>query len=340
MPFNQILGQEQPRLILQKSLKTGSVAHAYLFYGPESTGKKLTAVELAKALNCQTCGPEDSCGTCPSCDKIQRGIHPDFFLLEPVKNTPTAREAIIKIEAVRELQKKLSYLPYEGKTKVAIINDAEKMNPQAANSFLKTLEEPPSHTVVILIASNPHRLLPTIVSRCQGIRFYSLPISIVKQIMIRQLDAEKTDMGPDEIALRAIRSMGQVSRAMEEDLLLAGEHRQELLELIDQVAFDRMDLVFNWAKNQARKGSGSPQATLDELLNLLRDLAILKAQSAPTTLINQDLIEALKTAASKKNLRTFLRMFDTVHQTKFALTANANTQLSLESMLIKFCETA
>ncbi len=339
MPFNRILGQDQPKRIIQKALKTGSVPHAYLFYGPESTGKKLTAIETAKALNCGVSGPEDNCGACPSCDKIERRIHPDFFLLEPVKDPPTAREASIKIESIRELQKKLAYLPYEGKTKVAIINDIEKMNPQAANSFLKTLEEPPSSTVIILIAANPYRLLPTLVSRCQGIRFQPLSAGSVKKIMLGQIESESMDMDPGEIELRAIRSMGQISRALEEDLLKAGEQRDELLELIGNASFDRMDMIFKWAKAQAR-GSDNLQGVLDELLNLLRDLAILKNQPGSEGIINRDLLQKMKSLVEKKSLPGLLKMFDSVHRTKLALSANANVQLSLENMLIQFCEAA
>ena len=183
MSFEFILGQDRPKQVLKKVLRNGHVPNAYLFYGPESIGKKFTAIEVAKALNCEISGPEDGCDQCPACQKIDRRTHPDFFLLEPEKSSPTARESILKIDAIRELQKKLVYLPYEGQTKVVIIDNAECMNPQAANSFLKTLEEPQSQTLIILIASNPYQLLPTIVSRCQGIRFYPLPAEAVRKII-------------------------------------------------------------------------------------------------------------------------------------------------------------
>ena len=117
MSFKSVLGQSQPKKILTNALQNSSVAHAYLFYGQESIGKKKLAIALAKALNCTKKDSYDACDECESCLKIERRIHPDFFYLEPVKSTPTSREAVIKIEEIRELQKKLAYLPYEGKLK-------------------------------------------------------------------------------------------------------------------------------------------------------------------------------------------------------------------------------
>ena len=140
MAFNQIFGQEKPKQIIKNAIQSSSLSHAYLFNGQESIGKKKVAIELAKALNCIYSIKGDPCDKCSSCQKIESRIHPDFFFIEPFKNTPASREAVIKIEAIRELQRKLAYHPYEGKVKIAIIDDAERMNLQAANSFLKTLE--------------------------------------------------------------------------------------------------------------------------------------------------------------------------------------------------------
>ena len=212
MSFQRILGQDQPKRIIQNALANNSVSHAYLFYGPESIGKKLTAVEFAKALNCEVSGPKDNCGDCPACRKIDQGIHPDFFLLEPQKSSPTGRNASIKVEEIRELQKKLAYLPYEAKTKVAIIDGAETMNPQAANTLLKTLEEPPASTILILIASNPYQLLPTLVSRCQGVKFHLLSTGAVRRILRQSAPSETEGFSEKELDLRTLRSMGRISR--------------------------------------------------------------------------------------------------------------------------------
>lgn len=337
MSFEKILGQKQAVQILTRALKNRAAAHAYLFYGQKSVGKKLTAITFAKALNCETAGPGDCCDDCPACRKIDQGIHPDFFLIEPSKDSASAREGVIKVDAIRDLQRKMAFLPYEGKTKTAIIDSAETMNPQAASSFLKTLEEPPSSTVIILVADNPYRLLPTIISRCQGVSFNPLPISAVRQILGKKVAGGEID--PDELELRAARSRGQVSRALEDDAVEEAQHREELAQLLDNVSFDRMDLIFKWSKSCSANAGRIPMI-LDEMAGLLRDMAFLKSGHKPENVINHDLVRQLKPMADRKTLSSILTMHDCVHETKFALQGNANKQLSLENMLLNFCDAA
>mgnify|MGYP001291133456 FL=1 len=339
MSFDNILGQDRPKQTLDKALRSGRIPNAYLFYGQESVGKKFTAIEVSKALNCKTLGPADSCDQCLSCLKIGKRIHPDLFILEPKKSSPASREAILKIDEIRELQKKLLYLPYEGNTKVAIINNAECMNPQAANSFLKTLEEPPTKTLIILIASNPYQLLPTVVSRCQGIRFYPLPSEAIKTIISHHLKSEAGESQPEEIELRSRRSMGQVAYALEEDLLETSQDREELIRLVSIVSFKRMDQVFLWTKTKAKQ-TERIQLILDELTRILRDAALIKIDPEARGVINKDLTEQLKILALQKTMPALLAMCEIVQNTKVAIKSNANSQLALENMLIDFCEAA
>ena len=340
MSFDNILGQNRPKQTLDKALRSGRVPNSYLFYGQESVGKKFTAIEVCKALNCETLSPVDSCDKCPPCLKIEKRIHPDLFILEPTKISPATRRATIRIEEVRELQRKLAYLPHEGNTKVAIINNAECMTPNAANSFLKTLEEPPSKTLIILIASNPHQLLPTVVSRCQGIRFYLLPNEAIKKIICRHLETETGESQPEEIELRSRRSMGQVAHALEEDLLKTSQEREELIRLISIVSFKRMDQVFLWTKTKAKQQTEHIQLILDELTRILRDTALIKIDPETRGIINKDLTEKLKILALQKSIPALLTMCEIVQNTKVAIKSNANSQLALENMLIDFCEAA
>jgi DNA polymerase III subunit delta' len=339
MSFQRILGQDQPKRIIQSALQNHNVSHAYLFYGQESTGKKLTAIEFAKALNCEVSGPQDNCDHCSSCRKIEQRIHPDFFLLEPGKSSPSGRDALIKVEEIRELQKKLAYLPYEGKTKVAIIDGAELLNPQAANTFLKTLEEPPSATVLILITPNPYRLLPTIVSRCQGVKFHPLTSEEVKQVLQKNSTSETGSLEDEELELRALRSMGQIKKALEEDIATTHNYREEALNLLEKVSFKRMDVVFKWTRLWAKQPA-EIQSLLDEMLSLVRDLAVLKNRGPNTRILNQDILDRLQPLAAQKTVGALTTMFDSVLKTKTALTGNANLQLSLDHMLIEFCEAA
>jgi DNA polymerase-3 subunit delta' len=337
MSFTNVLGQSQAKHILSQALSQSRLSHAYLFYGPESIGKKLLAVEFAKALNCLSSDePDDACGTCDSCRKIDDHIHPDFFLVEPTKSTPTAREAAIKIDTIRELQKKLGFLPYQGKAKVAIIDQVEKMNPQACNAFLKTLEEPPSSTILILITSNIYQLLPTLISRCQGIKLNPLSPEAIREILETQ-DEEKLD--PAEVDLRVGRSKGQVARALSNEATQTSSYRMEMIDLIGQVSFKRMDLLFQWSKVMAKGGESLPKI-LEEMLGLLRDLTFIKSGGSPDQLFNRDLMAQMEPVARKKSLSHLLKMTEAVNQTQYALSGNANTQLALETMLLDFCEAA
>ena len=339
MSFKSILGQSQPKKILTNALQNSSVAHAYLFYGQESVGKKKLAIALAKALNCHETDSHGACDVCESCLKIERRIHPDFFYLEPVKSTPTAREAVIKIEAIRELQKKLAYLPYEGKTKVVVVDSAELMNLQAANSFLKTLEEPPSSTVLILISSNPHRLLPTLISRCQGIQFHRLSSSDIREIIQFQLQETGESMTESELEFHTQRSQGSVNQALVENYAEMEQLRKQLLEVLENVSFDRMDIVFGFAKAWARQTEQLP-SVLNEFLSLIRDLALYRSGCSESDIQNRSLSATMIPVAETQSLKTWLDRFTAVRNTQTALSGNANAQLFLENMLIEFCEVA
>ena len=338
MSFKSILGQSQPKKILTNALQNSSIAHAYLFYGQESIGKKKLAIALAKALNCKGPDPLDACDECESCLKIERGVHPDFFFIEPT-STPKSRELAIRIETVRDLQKKLAYLPYEGKTKVVVIDSADLLNHQAANSFLKTLEEPPSSTVLILISSNPHRLLPTLLSRCQGIPFHRLSSSDIRKIIQSKLQEAGESLTESELDFHAQRSQGSVDRALAENFTEMEVLREELLEVLEKVSFDRMDIVFAFAKTWARQKE-QLQPVLNEFLGLIRDLALYRSGCGQSDIQNRNLSATMILVAQTRSLKAWLDRFTAVRNTQIALSGNANAQLFLENMLIEFCEAA
>jgi DNA polymerase-3 subunit delta' len=163
MGFRDIPGQERAKALLQQALRLGRIAHAYLFAGPEGSGRHETAVAFAQAVLCER-GGDDACGACLSCRKISHGNHPDLHWIKP-------DGASVKIEQIRELQRELSYRTAGAGYKVYIIEAAETMTVQASNSLLKFLEEPPSPVVAILIAPGAGAVLPTIRSRTQLVPF-------------------------------------------------------------------------------------------------------------------------------------------------------------------------
>ena len=182
LSFSAVLGQEKAKKILDRSLSSGRIAHAYLFRGPDGVGKQLCAGIVAARINCTQKGQEDqaACGRCHSCRKYLSGSHPDITLISPEGGT-------IKIDRVRELCRSLSYPPYESLTRVVVIEDVHTMRPEAANSLLKTLEEPPENNLLILTAGAGTEVLATIVSRCQTVPFYGLSTEQAQDIVISRM---------------------------------------------------------------------------------------------------------------------------------------------------------
>ncbi|MBA4393754.1 MAG: DNA polymerase III subunit delta', partial [Desulfobacca sp.] len=203
MSFQLIQGQDRAIQNLKQSLQRDKVHHAYLFYGPEGVGKKITALELAKALNCDQPGPEGGCDQCPSCRKIDKQIHPDFLHIKPDR-------ANIRIEQIRNLSQQLSYAPALGRSRLCLLDMASDLNEPAANAFLKTLEEPPPGTLFVLLVRDPGELLPTLVSRCVSIGFNPLPLALIAE----KLMAEK-GLAREEAQALSLVSGGSLGRAFE-----------------------------------------------------------------------------------------------------------------------------
>ncbi len=172
-------GQRQAKKLLGRALSGGRLAHSYLFRGPEGVGKQLFARGLASAVNCKAADGLQACGACSSCKKHNGGSHPDFLIVSPEKGT-------IKINQIRDFIKKLSFAPYEAETRMVLIEDVHTMRQEAANSLLKTLEEPPDNNLLILTADSTGDVLQTIISRCQVIPFYGLTLEETTEILLQE----------------------------------------------------------------------------------------------------------------------------------------------------------
>ena len=219
--FAHLLGQEKAKILLGRSLVTGRTPHAYLFRGPEGVGKQLFARVLAATLNCRQRIAGTACGSCTSCRKFRSGNHPDFVVIRPEQGS-------IKIDRIRELIKSLSYPPYESATRVVLLEDIHTMRREAANSLLKTLEEPPENNLLILTVASSKTILSTIASRCQTVPFFPLSRKDTVKILLEQGMEEKTAM------LLARLSEGSPGRA----LLFRQTEMVETLEKVITVVVD------------------------------------------------------------------------------------------------------
>lgn len=286
MSFKDVIGQEKAIDLLRNSIRTRRTASSFLFHGLSGIGKRLTAVNFAKALNCFT-ESGDACDHCPSCKKIDSESHPDIILVEPVKGKveglrPGEKEKDkkgnreIKIDQIRILREKLALAAFEARCKVAIIDEAELINEEAANAFLKTLEEPPSNTVIILISTSPEKLPDTVRSRCISIGFKPLGEKETETILGKKY--QERDL------LRALvrLSMGRPGLVLEEDI--TGLRKDFLSALLAMAGNGRA----TWEdKDDIRN-------FLDTCGLFLRDMLVYKITGDEELLVNSDMSRTIK----------------------------------------------
>jgi DNA polymerase III delta' subunit len=222
MSFTHIRDQHVPIRFLRNMLERGRIPNGLLFMGPAGVGKRLTAIEFAKAVNCKN-GDYDACDSCLACRKIAHGNFPDLINVAPIK-----KSRIIEVDTITSINEMASLRPFESNWRIFIIHDAERMRGPAQNHFLKTLEEPAGNSVFILVTEYPNLLLPTIRSRCQRVRFGALRPETVADILVAQ-----RDLPPDHAAALAAVAQGQVSRALD---FVDSDKRDAVLDVVQRLA--------------------------------------------------------------------------------------------------------
>jgi DNA polymerase-3 subunit delta' len=327
MSFKDILGHQRPIALLQRAIKNEKVVNSYLFLGNEGIGKKYVALQFAKSLNCLggTAEGGDACDHCPSCKKIDHALHPDVLVIEPDGQ-------YIKVDQVRQMQRELAYKPYEGRHRVCILTAADRMAPHIPNTLLKTLEEPPLHTVIILLANSSRFILPTILSRCQAIRFNPLPIPLLSKWLM-----EGKGFNEAEAHLLASLSEGSPGKALEIQEEIHHIPREELLK--DWIGLKSLSIEKMWSWVESLPSQRENLLLMLEVAKtLLRDLVVVKTMKKEPTLIHSDLLPVMKAMAVRWNLSSLLRRMEILHQTTLAIGANANTNLALEAMMLSWVE--
>ena len=233
MSLTRIRDQETALRSLRGFLERDRIPPGLLFWGPEGVGKRLTALEFAKAVNCLS-GLKDACDTCVSCRKIAHGTHPDVRLIVPARKL-----RIIPVSVVEEMIDIVMFRPYEGRFRVFLFEDADRINVQAQNKLLKTLEEPPTPALFIFITSQPRQVLPTIRSRCQGVRFGLLSPNTVADIMEREARVDRAEA----VTLAAL-AHGQAGPALE---MARSRRRGVVLDLLTRLEAGEDPLLVNEA---------------------------------------------------------------------------------------------
>ena len=311
MSFKNIKGQDSAVDILRGSISNERVGHAYIFLGPNGVGKRLAAVNFAKALNCIAPKENEPCDECISCKKIDGSNHPDVSFIRPEEDASS-----IKIDAVRGIIKDVNLKPYEGKKKVYIIERADSMKHEAANALLKTLEAPVSDSVMILLTQNLKALFPTIVSRSQVVRFFPLSVDEVRNILIRDhsIDADKA------LVLSHL-SSGRLGEALEYRTKGIFEKRERIIDaLLKRSLFD-IDIE-KISRDEIR-------IYLDIMLSWYRDILAAKTGAPADMLINTDKKESIKREAASLAMDHIYSVMDQIMLTGLYLDQNANMKLAM-----------
>ena len=328
MGFPQIIGHEPQKEFLRNSVRKNRISHAYLFSGPEGVGKKLVAIGFAKLINCSEDGAKNLDCECTSCVKTEKGLNPDVSVFG------YPGEKTIKVDHVRQDIERLIHLaPYENPYKVFIIDGAQRMNFNAQNAFLKTLEEPPPNSVIILITTLADLLMPTIRSRCQSVVFQPLETAQVREFM------ENEKPGDDDTELVSRISGGSISRALgtDEDYLRKRTEYIACLMAVDSkkplTLFDSVEKI----QKDIKGGGPEELKTLFDILSAwLRDSVILKTSGKKEEIVNTDLIERLREYSEKRNVSELLDKFAAIEETMARISENnANVEISLENLLLR-----
>lgn len=294
--FENILGNDKIKEALKNIIINKNASHSYMFIGVEGIGKKLIATEFSKRLLCNS--EKIDCNSCKSCIEFDSKNHPDFLIIEPDGN-------LIKIEQIRNMQKKIQEKPIISKRKIYIINDADKMTKEAQNCLLKTLEEPPEYISIILIGNNESSFLPTIKSRCMIIHFEPLKNAEIKKYLQTEFGTDSINIQDDMLDI----FQGSIGKAIK--LKDRGEEYQSYNKMIQNL--DKIDII--------------------ELLNLAEPLYKAKEEI-------YEILEYINVLLLKKAKLNYLytNCINIVENTKKRLKQNSNYDMCIDNMLFNMWE--
>jgi len=316
--------------LLEKSLLQARLSHAYLFTGPPRIGKTTLALNLAQALNCT--GEDRPCGECLSCYKISQGVHPDVRIVDLAYQKGLLEEREVStalgVDTIRSIQSDAALMPFEGRWKVFIIPQAEDMTPGAANSLLKTLEEPPPHVVLLLTALHTDILFPTIVSRCQVFNLRPLSIDLIRQALERRwgLEGERAHL----IAALSAGRIGWAVEAAQNEALVKerNERLDELLFLPGARRLERLSFAQRWGSQPERA-----KEILTLWLGWWRDLLLAKEGCLDKT-ENIERRNSLVEEAQKHELGEIKQFIFSIRKALQQLESNVNPRLALEVLML------
>ena len=325
--FAEIIGQDIIVSHLQNALRTGEVSHAYILNGAKGSGRHMIARSFSAALFCEdpqtVDGRVEACGQCMSCLRTASGSNPD--LIFPTRE----KENSIGVGDIRKMRADVQVKPYSSSRKIYILEDAEKMTPAAQNALLKTLEEPPSYAVIILLADGTSAFLPTIMSRCVTLPLRPVPEKAVEKCLIERFGADE-----NRARLCARFSGGSIGRAAQ---LLENEKfaalRQKTIAFMREIDNKDAAEIAVFARETA--ADNETQDMIDFVLTWNRDLMVCRSTKSTENLIFTDEVQYIIKAASALSWSSLQSISEAVFRARRRLFSNVNAELTLQMMLLE-----
>lgn len=325
--FDQVIGHGEIIEHLQNAILMDKVSHSYIFAGEPGAGKKLLAALFAMTLQCQEHG-KDPCLKCSSCKRAMGKNHPDIIYIHHEK--PNS----ISVDEIRDqLVNDVEIKPYQGPYKIYVVQDAERMTPQAQNALLKTIEEPPAYAVVLLLTSNAEELLPTIKSRCVTLHLKALSDDLVKEYLMESLHV------PDyQAEIDASFAQGNIGKAQE---VATSEEFAEMTEKAIQILKYSKDMELKELVEVTKNMAGDKQKIfeyLDFFKLWFRDVLMFKATREVDGLVFKNEINHIKERAKSSSYEGLEEIINAIDRAKTRLNANVNLDLTMELMFLTIRE--
>lgn len=340
--FSHLIGNEEVKARLTRMLANGRLPGAMLFSGPEGIGKKKFAVEIARSFVCSSPVENRACGECAACKRVttfntptsEKGDdydhvffseHADVGIVIPYKRN-------LRVGAIRALETQANFRPFEARARVFIIEDAEKMNDAASNALLKTLEEPPETTFIILLTSRPDSLLSTIRSRCQTIRFAPVSLTAIATML-----RESKKLSSDDARLVAKISGGSVGNAIDLDLDGYRSERETQLDVIRAAMIDanRSRLITASERLNDAKNKDRYEENLNIIETLIRDIWLAKNGSQKDSVTNFDIFDILHQMAGHIDMKLLSDSLAEIEELRGTLMVNINRKTATDALFLK-----
>ncbi|MGH9957116.1 MAG: ATP-binding protein [Pyrinomonadaceae bacterium] len=339
--FDQLTGNERVKQLLRRILTSGRVPGALLFSGPEGVGKKLFALELARALNCRSPQWVEGCGRCSACVRIGKFNYPQsddtddwkriIWTDHPDVGMVVAPKRLLWVEQMRAVEAEANFRPFEGKARFFLIDDAEKLNDPSANALLKVLEEPPRTSHIVLITARPAMLLATIRSRCQAIRFSPLSAAEIEEHLTRNKLVSEEDSH-----LRARAAAGSLGRALDTDAETYKEQREEMLAVLHNLAIkgDQSALLRSSELLNDARYKDEYETRLELLETLIRDAWLLSLGDGNGLMINDDLRPSLAKIAQRIDSHRVTSWISQIEELREQLVVNINRKPATDALFL------